>query len=182
MLEEPKIQENSLILVQQTCLKMTEDTSMFEIENFKSHFNSCGNGKGVAVYYKEELKLEESINHQNYQMSKFSSKDEDVICIYRSTTSNLDLQREFTQEIISLMNNERRQIFIGDFNIEASGNLIVQEFRNKNFSQLLNFPTHEDGGIIDHCYISSLIQPESIKVKQKAVYYSDHDLLKIRFV
>ena len=80
------------------------------------------------------------------------------------------------------MNNERRQIFIGDFNIEASENLIVQEFKNKNFSQLVNFPTHEDGGIIDHCYVSNLILPKSIQVKQKAVHYSDHDLLKIRFV
>ena len=182
LVEEPKIQENTLILVQQTCLKMTEETSMFEIENFKSHFNSCGNGKGVAVYYKEEFQLETSINHQNYQISKFSSKNEDVICIYRSTTSNLDLQREFTQEIDSVMNIDRRQIFIGDFNIEASENLIVQEFEKKNFRQLVTFPTHEDGGIIDHCYISNLIQPETIKLEQKAVHYTDHDMLKIRFV
>ena len=118
---------------------------MYEIENFQSHFIKRGNGKGVAVYFKEEFQFKSLVSKPEYQISKFGSEDEDVVCIYRSTTTNLDLQREFLEDIKSMIDRERRQIFFGDFNIEATGNIISREFKSWNFTQLVNFPTHKDG-------------------------------------
>ena len=182
LLAEPNIQENRLILVQQTCLKPADNTSMYEMENFQSHFIKRGNGKGVAVYFKEEFQFKSLVSKPEYQISKFGSEDEDVVCIYRSTTTNLDLQREFLEDIKSMIDTERRQIFFGDFNIEATGNIISREFKSWNFTQLVNFPTHEDGGTIDFCLVSDKIPLSSVELRQRAVPWSDHDFLQLTFV
>ena len=43
--------------------------------------------------------------------------------------------------------------------------------------QILQRPTHIRGGLIDHCYVSESITSDCLKFKQKAVYYTDHDLI-----
>ena len=71
LLAEPNIQENRLILLQQTCLKPARYTSMYEMENFQSHFIKRGNGKGIAVYYKDEFEL---FGELYFNYKKFHSK------------------------------------------------------------------------------------------------------------
>ena len=81
-----------------------------------------------------------------------------------------------------MIDRERRQILFGDFNIEATGNLISREFKSWNFTQLVNFPTHEDGGTIDFCLVSDKIPLSSVELRQRAVPWSDHDFLQLTFV
>ena len=78
-----------------------------------------------------------------------------------------------------MIDRERRQILFGDFNIEATGNLISREFKSCNFTQLANFPTHEDG---DFCLVSDKIPLSSVELRQRAVPWSDHDFLQLTFV
>ena len=182
LLTEPGILESDLILVQQTCLKPMDNLTMYQIQHFQSHFNSHGNGNGIAIYYKEKYQIESFVNKPNYQISKIVSRDEDVICVYRSTSTNLDLQKEFLQDINSLIEKRRRQIFIGDFNIDAYGNIIVEQFQNLGFKQLVKNPTHEDGNIIDLCFLSDKITTSSIELRQRARHYTDHDLVQLRYI
>ena len=68
---------------------------------------------------------------------------------------------------------------LGDFNFNALSserNLILRELENLNFRKIVEFPTHILGGLIDHCYLSDNISPESVYFLQKSVYYTDHDV------
>jgi len=44
--------------------------------------------------------------------------------------------------------------------------------------QVVNFPTHKSGRMLDHCYVSN---NTSVKVSRHSPYYSDHDALCIEF-
>ena len=47
------------------------------------------------------------------------------------------------------------------------------------FQTLVQNPTHIQGEIIDHCYISNMFPMDSLVVSQKSVYYTDHDIIRI---
>ena len=72
---------------------------------------------------------------------------------------------------------------MGDFNFDALSsekNIILRELENWGFRQLVQEPTHIEGGIIDHCYISETIKSESVILSQKSVYYTDHDIIPVK--
>ena len=168
LVEEPKIQENTLILVQQTCLKMTEQTSMFQIENFSITFQQLWQRKRCCSLLQRSISIIR-IN-QPSELSNNKVQFKNWRCNLYIKINNIQFGPPAGVHSRDKFPDQHWQIFIGDVNIEASENLIVQEFKKKNFRQLVTFPTHEDGRIIDHCYISNLIQPETIKLKQKAVH------------
>ena len=66
----------------------------------------------------------------------------------------------------------------GDFNTSVSS-VISSELSNWNFKQIISYPTHIEGNLIDHCYISDKINISSLKIQQKPVYYTDHDKMHI---
>ena len=43
-------------------------------------------------------------------------------------------------------------------------------------------PTHIGGGLIDHCYVSESIVIDCLTLRQKPVYYSDHDLVRLSII
>ena len=55
MINEPAIEGCDVILAQQTCLKQNSCTDQYQIEGYLSHFNSFGDGKGLAMYYRENF-------------------------------------------------------------------------------------------------------------------------------
>ena len=72
---------------------------------------------------------------------------------------------------------------LGDFNFNAvcqEQNFILRELENWGFKQLIQHPTHVQGGVIDHCYISDNLPLSSISLSQKSVYYTDHDIIEIK--
>ena len=78
-MKEPKIMQSDVILVQQTCLKKNECTKTYQLENYLTHFNSFGDGKGVALYYKTNFEHCSDICKENYQISKLQSDKYDII-------------------------------------------------------------------------------------------------------
>ena len=83
----------------------------------------------------------------------------------------------------SLTSIKRKTFILGDFNFDilsAESNLIFTELNNWNFRQLIQYPTHILGGLIDHCYMSDNVDPSLVTVKQKSVYYTDHDLISLK--
>ena len=47
----------------------------------------------------------------------------------------------------------------------------------KGFHQLVQNPTHERGGLIDHVYVNDALLADQPFVTQRSVYYSDHDAI-----
>ena len=79
----------------------------------------------------------------------------------------------------TILNNRKKTIITGDFNTNHTTSVIGRELSNWNFTQIISYPTHCQGNILDHCYISDQIRPGSVKINQTPVYYTDHDKIEI---
>ena len=107
-----------------------------------------------------------------------SYPDIDVICAYRSSTDKLD---KIVTKIENLLNKEKVTIIVGDFNVcylKKPSNKISRKLESLHFRQLVNEPTHEEGGCIDHLYFYAPATIETDYLLEIVpVYYSDHDCL-----
>ena len=176
---EDDIECHDLILLQQTCLTVDEPPpDKFHIDKYKCHFNSLGAGGGLAVYYKDCFHHVKDVNSHQHQVSKFSSESYDVICVYRSKNESKEVQIQFLSDLEKLLDSRKKTVITGDFNTSVSS-VISSELSNWNFKQIISYPTHIEGNLIDHCYISDKINISSLKIQQKPVYYTDHDKMHI---
>ena len=182
LLKEPEMENCDVILVQQTCLQKKENTLIYQNADYNCHFNSFGNGKGIAMYFKTETDLIMDINTEHYQMSKLQYSSYDIICVYRSSDSNKANQINFLKDLNSLISAKRKTLICGDFNFDILSkeiNVIFNELSCWNFHQFVESATHIEGGLIDHCYMSDNIDSSLVTLKQKSVYYTDHDLILV---
>ena len=183
LISEPQIQNSDVVLVQQTCLKKDEPTNVYELTNYNSYFNSYGDGRGIALYFKNNFDHNEHISKQNYQISKVKSPEYDIICVYRSSDSVKSSQINFLIDLRGMISEHKKTLILGDFNCNAfcsKQNFILEELETWNFTQILREPTHIQGGLIDHCYVSKNIPMITVSCNQKSVYYTDHDIIDIR--
>ena len=68
---------------------------------------------------------------------------------------------------------------MGDFNfLPEDLKIVTEQLQAWNFTQLIKFATHKDGGTIDHAYVSELLT-DSADADAHYVYYSDHQGLLI---
>ena len=124
------------------------------------------------------------VTEDGYQMSKLESEGYDVISVYRSSDSNSSNKQMFTSVLLSMVNVQKTTIILSDFDYDLKcdgSSVLSREIIDFGFSQLVKEPTHNQGGIIDHCYTSKNVIPNNVKLSQKAVYYSDHDLLEVQY-
>ena len=109
------------------------------------------------------------------------SKSFDVVCVYRSSVQLQAVQSEFLNDLQSLLEMERKTFILGDFNSNAyQQNSISKKVEELGFYQVINFPTHILGGLIDHCYVSTNVESESFIINQKSVYFTDHDVIELK--
>ena len=81
-----------------------------------------------------------------------------------------------------MVNVQKTTLIFGDFNLRSDElSVLSREMTDFGFGQLVKEPTHNQGGIIDHCYTSKNVLPNNVNLSQKAVYYSDHDLLEVQY-
>ena len=135
-------------------------TEKYQIHEYNSHYNSYGDGKGIALYFLEDFEHVLDICTMNHQISKIKSIQFDIICVYRSSDSRKINQINFLKDLNSLIHVNRKTFVLGDFNFNALSpekNLILKELGNWDFIQMVKKPTHFQGGLIDHCYKSDNI-------------------------
>ena len=85
--------------------------------------------------------------------------------------------------LMNLIDRSTDMIILGDFNIDTYGSekscSILQELSSFGFSQNICEPTYIEGGIIDHCHVSKYSLIQRLKLSQKSVYYTDHDIIEV---
>ena len=136
----------------------------------------------MALYHKEVFKQSGDIKKENYQISKLSSEKYDIVSVYRSSDSVKSNMVDFLTDLRTLLSTKKKTLILGDFNFNASSqkkNFLLRGLENWNFKQLIQDPTHVQGGVIDHCYISNDVPICSISLYQKSVYYTDHDIIEV---
>ena len=144
LISEPQIQNSDVVLVQQTCLKKDEPTNIYELTNYNSYFNSYGDGRGIALYFKNNFDHNEHITKQNYQISKVKSPEYDIICVYRSSDSVKSSQINFLIDLRGMISEHKKTFILGDFNCNAfcsKQNFILEELETWNFTQILREPS-----------------------------------------
>ena len=171
--------KSSVICITETWLQEQHNLSAYQLPGYTAHFNNSGRGKGLAIFFKENFKLQNAISNEAFQISKVSSlePEADVICLYRSENGNQSL---IVDHLKSIINKDKATLVLGDFNLcyqEDRQNLITSALENElNFTQYIRNGTHIAGRIIDHVYVSHrepFIEPPAIL--QRSIYYSDHD-------
>ena len=173
------LSESTVLVLIETWLDNTE----LSIDGYSAHFNSAGNGKGIAVYIKDtSFKPTIDIKQEKMQITKLESIEMDIISVYRSEQGN---PTELLNHIINMINAERATVILGDFNIcyyTNRNNKISKYLHNTGFQQLVDEPTHVKGRHIDHLYFKpGKSCSEKPSLYRYTPYYSDHDAICATF-
>ena len=147
------------------------------MEEYKLSLNSVANGKGLATYYNKNIfQHTEDIKMDLMQLSKFSSRDFEVISVYRSNNGN---EKQLVEAINSILPIGKPAIICGDINIcfaENRKNTVSVNLKKLGFKQIVREATHIEGGHIDHIYVRGL---KIMDMELYSPYYTakDHDAL-----
>jgi exonuclease III len=172
--------KSDIIYLQETWIEDDESADNLQIPKYQLHLNSCGKGKGIATYFKNDIFTKEiDVKKADMQMSKFSSPSLDVISLYRSQKANY---MELNQSIDALTDKDKPQLILGDFNfcyLENSSNATKKYLNENNFKQLFTEPTHIEGHLLDQAHLrdNKGILEATSEVHSK--YYTDHKGLAI---
>ena len=170
------LMQSTMIAFSETWL---EEGNSPSLEGYSAHFNSVGPGKGLAIYFKEDIFTHiMDVNKEKMQLTKLESSQIDVIIVYRSDQGNT---AELIEHLIELITPENNTIICGDFNIcylATRKNRVTKYLEQNGFTQLVKEATHIQGRLLDHFYFkqseNNLI---TTSVFRYSPYYADHDAI-----
>ena len=139
---------------------------------------SLGKGKGCAIFSttSRNSNFSGKIITEKYQLLSIIDKEVQLVLVYISKNCPFD---ELKLDLVKLLKSEKKQVITGDFNFDKDEkNALTKYLGEKDFVQLVHTATHDDGRVIDHCYVPRDIK-EKVIIKQHSPYYSDHDALCI---
>ena len=134
--------------------------------------------------------LEENVNVSEYDHSSgfsmmtfkkdlFCEKEFYLLLLYGNPRTPLNV---FLCKLSNFIRMYQIHLVLGDFNINGLDkeacvrlNEIMREYK-----LVLDFPTHIDGGMLDHVYVLNYLTRDfHVKVLRKCVNMSDHDAVKV---
>ena len=119
------------------------------------------------------------------QMKKslFSDDIMSILLVYRCHSESL---HKFLTDLSSIKLAFNLDMIFGDFNIDFQKETrekfeLLNVLDSAEFTQIVDHPTHIDGGLIDHIYIKkTFLEIFSVEFIKICVTVSDHDALKVR--
>ena len=188
------LQDQNLLIFSETWLTDIQTNfgnGKYELQEYEATFCNVGNGKGVAAYSDGTFSCVEKVIEKTYQVIKyrtcfthFTDKrvDVDIVGIYRSSRNPKDA--ELLSHLKRMVNYGQICIISGDFNInyrKEQENSFIKELLRMKFVQLVDVPTHRDGGTIDQIFLyrPNVFEDVLIKWDVFAPFYSDHFGLSI---
>ena len=168
----------SVVCLQETWLNPSVPFPSFP-DGWKQQNNSVGRGKGIITCYKTEYTWDKDVTMANYQMTKLNSKTQDIINVYRSAGANND---NFIEDLKELIDLDKDVLILGDFNIcykSQIENKVFEELNCLGFQQLVQFPTHSEGHLLDLVFFHSTGGLTTRKVSQQSQFFTDHDLIEV---
>ena len=149
------------------------------LDGWEQHVNSVGRGKGIITCYKTQYSWDRNITRAKYQLTKIISNSQDIINVYRSAGANDD---NFIEDLQQLINLDKDVLILGDFNIcykSHGNNKVFEELKSLGFQQLVEFPTHMEGHLLDLVFSFSTDGLTANKVSQQSQFFTDHDLIEV---
>ena len=178
LLQEENMLQCDIIGLGETWLNSNDEV---EVPSFFSACVNNGRGKGIASLTKEQPKMKEEINEQFYSMIKFQIGNKIIIFVYISKEAN---SGDYIKDIENLIaNSNYPTVLIGDVNWKATqqSHPMYKFMTSKNFTQLVQEPTHIHGNTIDHVYVNTPMKALNVQVYVEPLYYiSDHVALFVK--
>ena len=89
------------------------------------------------------------------------------------------------KDLIDIMDGEE-SVIVGDFNLcflSENHHPVFKFLRECGFQQLVKYPTHIQGRMIDLAFTDSDMPQKdmSFEVSQQSPFFTDHDVIKISF-
>ena len=172
-----------VICLQETWLGNAEDGDAYQIENYELSLNSREPRRGIATYMTQQFIELFFINNSDCQITKVGSQDIEIINLYRSQEcQNIEIF------VKNLIDHDKKTIVVGDTNInyqnQNNHRFVKMMTEEHGFKQLVTMPTFDRlkkgqpmmPSLLDHVYVSSGLRG-TVKIEQKCVYYSDHDVI-----
>ena len=171
--------QSDVLVLAETWIQNTVEGDKFELEDYDSHLNSAGRGKGLAVFYKMVVEVID-YNEENINITKLEFAKLDVIAVYRSVEGTLE---SLANKLSEILNPTKSTLVVGDMNvcnIKRPDNPLKRYLEGMGFKEVVREATHIDGGHIDHAYVLNLGSFKEGTVAQLvSKYYSDHDAVCI---
>ena len=170
------LMNSDIISFGETWLK-PEQKVCFEDQGYKGiQVNTQNaNGKGLASFIKKKHEaFWEKFAGEKYSAILTKTKSVDVIQLYLSKDFDWNKLHQILQKWII---QDKDVAIIGDTNINhlKQRHDFIEFLKCKNFIQLVEKPTHEDGGLLDQIYVNQALLKKKPFYSQRSVYYSDHD-------
>ena len=163
------------------CLQETWLDASTEVEfawkdfGWTQHNNSVGRGKGISTFYSQRFHWVQDVKRFHYQITKISSPELDIINLYRSDGTDTE---QFLEDLFGQV-SRKETLIVGDFNLCFKSDILHPIFQALNgFDQLVKYPTHVRGRIIDLAFIKKPNQ-SAYEVKQISPFFTDHDIIEL---
>merc|ERR1711884_505323 len=117
-----------------------------------------------------------------FQVVKIELSDVIVIAAYRPPSiTSADEKTQFISLLSDVQPSSKPAVVCGDMNIafepsKPCSNQLSDKMNRKRFKQVVTYPTHIKGNILDHMYVRCPVQP---LWKLHYPYYSDHDAIML---
>ena len=138
-----------------------------------------GRGKGCGIFSlssRDPPHSRHKVAKDLYQLMSFVDRTYQLVLIYASSGCPF---QELKMDVEKILDPKMTTIVLGDFNFDKNEtNDLTRFLREKEFTQIVNWPTHRGGRTIDHCYVSKNTR---VQIIRHSPYYSDHDALCIEF-
>ena len=178
---DKSLQQSDILVLAETWIPKNTDTrDKFKLENYETHLNSSGRGKGLAIFQKHGSKQISDHNEENMNITMIELEDLDIVTVYRSTDGDLG---RLVNKLEDIINISKSTLVIGDMNVcnkKMPTNELRKFLEDKDFKQVINKATHIEGGHLNHVYIKNMgnyVETPDIVIIPK--YYSDHDAICI---
>lgn len=175
-----KMLQKDVICLQETWLEFPHQKDVYTLDNFESCHAFAGKGKGLVTFSKVEIEENSSFVDidATFQLMVTKVKGVTIISVYISShCPELDTIATFLSKY-----KTEKCLIIGDFNFTPeSKNVVTEQLKALTFNQIIESPTHQEGNIIDHVYVSEALSKSTFADIHYA-YYSDHQGLFINIV
>ena len=165
-----------------------EKGSEVHFDGYSGHFANYGRGKGVAGYSKIDLVAQpEIVSTETFSAIMFKTKDFHIVFLYLSSNCK---KADLFNHLDSWIEKDVPTAIMGDINVDfLKGEKLRKastQFGNmmtvRGFRQLIKEPTFTNGNVtsvIDHVYVNSGLESQTISTKVHGVYYSSHDIISL---
>ena len=165
-----------VIAIQETWCDPQQSNQHLALPGYSMHFESRGHGKGIITYFKEHYQVTATVNTDSYQITKVTHADFHVVNVYCSKGAE---KRRLLNDLLSLLQGSSHVIIVGDFNDNFLQNpkpKFIEDMIRQGLSQLVESPTHIEGGLLDHVYVKDASR---FKTATYFRYYTDHAAIAV---